>query len=387
MDKRADGVEVAELAITAEQDQLVVDSTYVDLVKKRLTDLGIEATGKPLSDEGLGLTLLTGLQEGHKAKLAVPVTDLDPILGRLRRDFAAAYGGWMPDMAKNRVASLVVGFPSPRIHGDLHPTPAAEPERRDSQAGEGVKVGIVDTVFYPHDALTVDAEHTLVPDPARRLPMRAGHSAFIADLIRATAPKARLALRCPLNETGRGTLWDTATRIAWFGHPDNRVDVLNLSLGCRTADGMPPLLLTRALAALSPDTVVVASAGNHRILEGLVNGISATSPTWPAALPDVVAVTACDSNGDIAPFAPLLPWVDVVAEGVNVVGAYLKGQIEETTLVFDNWASWSGTSFAAANLTGQIAARTVPDKTTAHEALRQLLADSGTVTRPHSKTD
>jgi hypothetical protein len=49
---------------------------------------------------------------------------------------------------------------------------------------------------------------------------------------------------------------------------------------------------------------------------------------------------------------------------------------------FTGYAAWSGTSFAAATVSGAIAARTVPGRVTAREALDQLLRDpAGGITR------
>ena len=47
------------------------------------------------------------------------------------------------------------------------------------------------------------------------------------------------------------------------GNRDSGVQVLNLSLGCSTADGQAPMVLERAIAQLTPTMAVVAAAGNH----------------------------------------------------------------------------------------------------------------------------
>ena len=43
-----------------------------------------------------------------------------------------------------------------------------------------------------------------------------------------------------------------------------------------------------------------------------------TIPVYPAAYPDVVAVTAGDKKGNIAPYANRGSFVDVVAPGVSL---------------------------------------------------------------------
>jgi hypothetical protein len=69
-----------------------------------------------------------------------------------------------------------------------------------------------------------------------------------------------------------------------------------------------------------------------------------------------------------------------MAPGQNVVGPYLSGTVnvqtrEHGTLPTDfpeGWASWSGTSFAAATVTGRLARLTARNGGDAHAALREL---------------
>jgi subtilisin family serine protease len=142
------------------------------------------------------------------------------------------------------------------------------------------------------------------------------------------------------------------------GFAGTRIDILNTSLGCRTFSGSEPLVIRRALRALGPDVLVVAAAGNHN-LEPYRH-----QPTWPAASPGVVAVGATDAN-----FSPELPWVSYVAPGTQVVSTYLDGA----------YARWEGTSFAAAVVSGAVAARTVPGQVSPAQALTRVLQDSSTL--------
>jgi subtilisin family serine protease len=85
---------------------------------------------------------------------------------------------------------------------------------------------------------------------------------------------------------------------------------------------------------------------------------------------DVVAVGADRGAGAegsrLAPFSPRLPWVAVTADGVDVVSTYLSGDVDVLTRAgsqrrrFDGYARWSGTSFAAATVTGELAALARP---------------------------
>jgi membrane-anchored mycosin MYCP len=362
-----------------ESDQLVVDTTYAERVVERLRCLNVEV-GDADEDPNLGLTLLrdltekTTLEEYTRGKTAPDkypkLADLDSILAELRNGFAAECGGWAPEMGKNRIADVVFPSPNPEIHVGRQ-YPVAEPEpiwHADPTAGEGVHVGIVDTPFVPHKSLPdVEVAGELQFKPSTPLPVRAGHSTFVAGLIQAKAPAAKITVRAGMNSTGTGTLWNAAKEIAAFAFAEEELDILNLSLGCRTADGRPPLLISRAIAKFGTKTLVVASAGNHGEIKGMVDGATRRSPVWPAALPGVVAVGAVDEDGKPAAFSPDLPWVNRHARGVDEVSSYVSEKVkldEGEEQEFYGWARWSGTSFAAANLTGEIAAGMEPKRVT-----------------------
>src|SRR5262249_22240638 len=82
--------------------------------------------------------------------------------------------------------------------------------------------------------------------------------------------------------------------------------IINLSLG---GDGDSPFLSSLIHAAHQQGIVFFGAAGNQ----------PTTAPTFPAAYPDVVAVTAGDRRGNIAPYANRGDFVDVIAPGVSLV--------------------------------------------------------------------
>lgn len=99
---------------------------------------------------------------------------------------------------------------------------------------------------------------------------------------------------------------------------------------------------------------------------------------------DIVAVGAHDSHrGGRAPCSPNLPWITLSSPGVNVVSASLNDhawlpyqdgvQPAGRRPFFGGDAAWSGTSFAAAAVSGEIATRNVPGRQTTFEAGQQLL--------------
>lgn len=136
-----------------------------------------------------------------------------------------------------------------------------------------------------------------------------GHAALIAQ----HAPAAQFDVRTVEASQNGVTAWQVANAMVGF-----EVDVLHLPFTCRTLDGKPPLVLARAVGRLRGSVVIVTGA--------------AAEPSWPAALPGVVAVGEHDS-----------PWVSVPAPD-------------------------------AAAVSGQIAARTAPGVKSARQALEELLS-------------
>jgi subtilisin family serine protease len=242
-------------------------------------------------------------------------------------------------------------------------------------AGSGVRVGIVDT------PMSVSAQQALGLRKAISLvhfedsnSYRAGHSEFVASLIRRQAPAALLYLASVIDpDSGRANSWKTAQAIMRLAVEDE-IDILNLSLGCFAATG-PPFVITRAIEKISPRVLVVAAAGNHGAIDKWVMNRTSKSAVWPAAIPPAISVGAHDGHGQTPPaWSPNLSWVACTAPGVDVVGRYLHGPVEllGEQQEFHGFARWSGTSFAAATVTGAIAAQTGPgsDPRAAFEHLR-----------------
>ena len=302
-------------------------------------------------------------------------TDLDRLLVGLRAAFAQKYAGWVPTIGKNRLLGDVIGGGKISHGGALAPAPVSDQlPARESRAGRGVRVGVLDTAIGAHPWLAggwvAAADDVLLPGTSRAV---AGHATFIAGLVLREAPGCVVVARRVLSDDGAADSWSVAQEIVEHGREG--LDVLNLSLFCHTEDGEPPLVLSRAVDRLPSETVVVAAAGNHGDDGGQL--ADRRRPAWPAALDGVVSVGAIDDAGEIAPFSPAgVPWVDVVAPGVDRVSTYLSGTVEFDDGATDDFpaglASWSGTSFAAASVSGAIAARTVPGQVSARQAWESL---------------
>jgi hypothetical protein len=384
-----------------EPDEFVVALPHVSVIASRIEKLG--PTCETVDSPTLNLALVklrdldrftaslrraaqTRVDQADKAWVLdivnapnpASTTPLDDLMFCLRYDFAVSCGGWIPSMGKNRIVHNVTGLP--HIDGGAvryperapAPTPVSE---LDLNRGSGVRVGVLDTGLYPHPALAgryLSAPADLLTEGTVYTHF-AGHAAFVSGLILRRAPAAELDVRQTLR-TARATttLWDLVRRMMTFR--GSGVRILNLSLGCYTADGQPPMALARAVRLLSPDIVIVAAAGNHgdraENAESDHPDVTPRTAFWPAAMDDVVAVGADRGAGAegprLAPFSPRLPWVTVTADGVDVVSTYLSGDVDVLTRAgsqrrrFDGYARWSGTSFAAATVTGELAALARP---------------------------
>jgi hypothetical protein len=164
--------------------------------------------------------------------------------------------------------------------------------------------------------------------------MVAGIAAAVTDNetgIPGTAWNAKILPVKALDANGLGTDANIAAGITWS--VDHGAKVINLSLG----GPAPSSVLDSAVAYASDhDVVVVSAVGND----------GASLPTYPAASPGVIAVTATNSVGDFAWFSNYGPWVDLAAPGVDITSTYLINGPEE------DYAVDSGSSFASAFVAG-----------------------------------
>jgi len=394
---------------------------------------------------------------------------LDRLLADLRTVFERDYAGWVPNFGKNRTMTGIqfVTYPNaeaPTFGSLAAPVPVGVPRAAaiapagtaDPRRGADVRVGLLDTRLYAHRSLAgryIAAPGSLLrpsqPRPSgwwRRPPQGTGrsyvegHAVFLGSLILTEAPAAQLDVRLAVSPQGNSprwnrAVWDVARQMAEY--VSSGVEIMNCSWACYTGDGKPPFVLERALALLTPKIMVVAAAGNHgqhlsketgdqgqqedKKYRELNHFPAAYAAAYPAASPNVIAVGALH-NGCPAGFNPtvqkrdakkcgaaagadLAPWIDMLAPGVDITGAYFGDSHEEDVLVpdpgpdgmdngrypagkpryrsetFQGAAKWSGTSFAAAILTGAIAARIRPGMT-AEEALDELRSGVDSRIRP-----
>lgn len=321
-------------------------------------------------------------------------SDLDRFMFGLRELFSTRYAGWSPTVGKNRLVGDVDGVGKISHGGDDKPTPTDQrfperSERHEADLGAGVRVGVLDTSISSHQWLAggwVSPPGGVLAERKEQAKV-AGHATFVAGLVLSQAPACVIEARNVLSDDfGQATSWDTARAIAQIGK--TRPDVLNLSFACYTEDGQAPLALAAAIDRLDSSTIVVAATGNHGNLElgdeDEWREDDRRKPAWPAALDGVVAIGAATAAGAPAPFTPpRVQWIDAMAEGERVVSTFVSGSVNVADLdkpreskgstTFHGWASWSGTSFSAALVSGVIAAKTVPGKTSSRQAWDEIL--------------
>ena len=226
------------------------------------------------------------------------------------------------------------------------------------------------------------------------LDIEAGHGTFIAGLVHQRCPDARiLSIRvvqpdgvideCDVLQA-LDMLWVRQALALEEGRPENLVDVVSLSLGYYHEDpsdaAFDPLMLAplRALAQLG--VVVVVSAGNDATSRQIFPAAFApheggvVTETLVTEVP-LVAVGALTPDGTAALFSNDGPWVRAWRPGASIVStvpvdfdggrqassrADVDGDVR-STIDPDNFASgfatWSGTSFAAPILAGDLARR------------------------------
>lgn len=165
------------------------------------------------------------------------------------------------------------------------------------------------------------------------------------------APDAEvLAARAFDNTPGkaRGTSFDIFKSLQWA--TDNAARVVNMSFAGPT----DPALHRMLTAAYQKDIVLIAAAGN--------DGPDA-APAYPAADPDVIAVTATDADDKPFKMANRGKYIAVAAPGVEILALAPDASYQVTT----------GTSIAAAHVSGIAALLLQRDPSLKPSAVRAIL--------------
>ena len=228
--------------------------------------------------------------------------------------------------------------------------------------GKGAIISIIDTGVdrsHPDLALCDVAAFDAIGSDGD---MTGSHATAIAGIIaaqgitRGIAPGARLlSVRAFRSEAAGSAPVSTSYTLAksfdWSVAQGARV--LNLSF----AGPRDPVIQKSVAATAAKDVIMIAAAGN--------NGKKAT-PAYPAAYPDVIAVTATDSSDRLYDKANQGEYISVAAPGVDIFAA-AQGRGHDLQ---------SGTSFAAAHVSGILALMLERNPTLTAAAARRALTDS-----------
>ncbi|MBI3335302.1 MAG: S8 family peptidase [Candidatus Portnoybacteria bacterium] len=206
--------------------------------------------------------------------------------------------------------------------------------------GTAVRIGIIDTgidLNHPDLAANIKGNVNTI-NPLKTGEDDNGHGTHVAGIAGAVnntigvvgaGPQIHLYAIKVLNRNGSGFLSDVIEGIGWA--ITNNMQVINMSLG--TSSDIQSFH-DAIIAARNAGIVQVAAAGNN-----------SGSVIFPAAYPEVIAVSATDQTDTIASFSSRGLEVDLAAPGVSIYSTY-KG---------DWYATLSGTSMASPHVAGSAA--------------------------------
>jgi subtilisin family serine protease len=296
----------------------------------------------------------------------VPGDPADPPRASYRPNFVTPMGV---------VVKSVCG-PEPAIEV-VPPLPTASTVKRR------VRVAVIDTGVNAKKRSDGWLQHLQTPDNVDRLyrdgppilGLGAGHGTFVAGIIQRLAPGCDLRIYRALQEDGLGTEVEVA--LAMLQAVDEGADILNLSLGLETTGDLPPLALAHAvrqIRRLDRDVLIIAAAGNT----------AADRKVWPGAFQSVTAVAGLTVGWQPAPWSTHGSWVRCSTLGEGVLSTYVEGKEDEMldtvspdTFGHNPWALWSGTSFAAPQITGAVAHIAQRRDISPRAALDRLLKKDG----------
>ncbi|MGH3914339.1 MAG: S8 family peptidase [Pseudonocardiaceae bacterium] len=287
------------------------------------------------------------------------------------------------DVSVNYVAPMGVVL-KVGLGGPEHSVAKQRPTRPAPGRGEPVRVAVIDTGIPRQERgdgwLTglVRADNIdpldVLPAPDGWLDLGAGHGTFVTGIIQQVAPDADISVYRALDSDGIGDKVLVASEMVRAVR--DGAQILNLSFGLETLDDHPPVAFEVALEIINEITeetgrevLVVAAAGNF----------GRTRPSWPAAFHDVVAVAGLAQDLTPSDWSSRGPWVDCSTMAEGIWSTYVPGQEsplvdpEPEEFVQDDWALWTGTSFAAPQVVGAVAKIIQEKDCTPRQALQKLL--------------
>ncbi|HZG84672.1 S8 family peptidase [Paenibacillus sp.] len=238
-----------------------------------------------------------------------------------------------------------------------------------SKGNAEVVVGVIDTgVALSHPDLK---EHIVegynVVEPASPPEDDVGHGTHVAGVVSALTDNGQGVAGMTwynkimpvkvLDSTGMGSTYSVAEGIIWA--TDHGAKVINMSLGNYAS---AEFLHDAIRYAFDRDVVLIAATGND----------NTSDPGFPAAYPEVFAVSATNQDREKATFSNYGDYVDVVAPGENIASTYTDNQ----------YAALSGTSMASPHVAALAAlirsANPALKNTQVYDIMRKSVDDLGT---------
>jgi subtilisin family serine protease len=221
------------------------------------------------------------------------------------------------------------------------------------------------------------------------LDLGAGHGTFTAGIVQQVAPAAyHLDVRQTLNTEGVAD--DLKVGQAIIQAAKDGAEIINLSLGLVTIDNKPPVALESAIRTAI--RIAHEKHDKHLLLVCAAGNYGTDDPCWPAAFSEdfeehVISVAALRRDYDAPTNVVGAEWsthgdqVTISTFGQAVVSTYVVGRespsndpLGPDTFGPNSWAVWSGTSFAAPQVTGAIV-RLMQEEgiATAYQAWQELM--------------
>jgi hypothetical protein len=251
----------------------------------------------------------------------------------------------------------------------------------------GAEVAVVDTGIAPDLrtdgwlrawAVPRDAqnEDQLYDPPVQDqvLTWAAGHGTSVAGVVQQIEPGVHIRMYRGLDVDGQND--EVQVSVAMVQAVVDGARVLNCSFGTETLDDQPPIAMQVALE------LIQEIAGDEAVLVAAAGNFGSSRPCWPAAFRSVLSVASLTWDGRPSEWSNRGFWIDCCTVGEGILTPYVVGR-ESSEVDFDPdqfdppdpWALWSGTSFAAPQVTGAIARlRRQQPGMTPREAVRQLLS-------------
>jgi subtilisin family serine protease len=231
------------------------------------------------------------------------------------------------------------------------------PEAHALAKGDSVRVAVIDT--------TIDMRHPVLAgvvtenfDAMGALDKPHAHGTGIAGVIAAhgrltgVAPSVKIIGIAAFASLGsKGSSWNILNGIEKAA--TSRAQVVNMSF----AGPADPEMHAKIVALRQRGAVIIAAAGNA--------GPNA-KPMYPAAFPEVIAVTATDAEDKVFMQANRGTHIAVAAPGVAILAAAPE----------DSYRMQSGTSFAAAQVSGVVALLLERNRNLDVAAIRRILMAS-----------